>query len=48
MAHKQNMDDMTSMFEGLSTNRNTQTQTPLMSVESPIEDIFDNLRISKN
>jgi len=43
--HKQNMDDLTSMFEGLSTNR--ITRQPSTTTDSSLDDVFTNLRISR-
>ena len=43
--HKQNMDDITSMFEGLSTNRTTQR--PYMSQDASLDDAFNSMRISR-
>ena len=43
--HKQNMDDITSMFEGLSTNRTTHR--PYMSQDASLDDAFNSMRISR-
>ena len=44
--HKQNMDDITSMFEGLSTNRTTQ-RGYMSPNNSALDDAFNSMRISR-
>lgn len=43
--HKQNMDDLTSMFEGLTTKR--MTQRPYTSSKESLDDVFKNMKLSK-
>lgn len=43
--HKRNIDDLTSMFEGLTTNR--ITRRPYTSSKESLDDVFKTMKLSK-